>query len=831
MSNATNYLQPYQDHYWGYADEGRVIETPYGLTLAYTEQLLQEFIPHLAPQGLPRFGSLILAVVSTTTNGLNALDSIWASLPEQVQRLDEVAEGYRFAKLLTEVPHKVRQGNLRIVLLQAIFQDSHNGVGLRKSGLIAEQVKSKTIVDQLGELEARALTDYQSRAMVIADFKTLALAGRELKDVPAILQRIAGLPPVTEVLQELQPEQASKPAESSFVERLINHRDTFHVGALVPNLISGLQLSFHASLPSEQPLGGTADITNKGSFDKLLTSEFAFDDHVLLSRLANNEALYKHREVPPTDNDHPRVLLIDNTLKNWGTIRTLSLAAAIAIAEHPKNKQPCRFFLVGKSYREVNLATVPEVIEALRRPDPTLDPGVGITELLEWEDLRQAELFFLGAESSATTSGMQQLQADSRVSIEHWIHSDVQGVVRLYKHPKRGKRLVQELRLPLEVLWKKPTDRSRPTQVSTSTKGFKTYPILFPEMRLKSTWRGTQFTYGITKSRCLVRLYGGNSNVDYGWEFIAADIRPKDNLKAAITNNDGSVSALFASDAKEYSVVNYPTGTRTTVPLNWRIARAKVFFTEEDVFKTNVDDKVISIDQEARITESERVWLSDHYQDPAPIRQHPKSFFRDITRLSINSGMLCFRGHALEYDEKGIYINQQHRLLQNEQAIATETAPGTWTFPDGSNLVHHSDGLLILQSPHRMIPTIYLPARLDTPLGAATEKVFTGPKYFQKQPLIDIHLKGVDEQWKELVLKVNTCLRNCNLSQVEKMLRNNLITCYDESTLAELTTALSTVDYEIRRRGLQQKVVPTDVFFEHYLQPFIDHILDHAAKA
>ena len=69
---------------------------------------------------------------------------------------------------------------------------------------------------------------------------------------------------------------------------------------------------------------------------------------VLMSRLANNESLFHHREVPPADNHYSRIILLDTTLKNWGTIKTISFATMLAIANHPKNKNPIQGISGGK---------------------------------------------------------------------------------------------------------------------------------------------------------------------------------------------------------------------------------------------------------------------------------------------------------------------------------------------------------------------------------------------------------------------------------------------------------------------------------------------------
>ena len=659
-------------------------------------------------------------------------------------------------------------------------------------------------------------------ANLVNDFKTLALVGQNLKDVPTILKRVANLPSVTQAVEALALEPKSEEQRGSLVDQLLDHPDTFHVGALVTNLISGLQISFHASLPSEQPLGGVADITNKGSFDKLLTSEYAFDEHILLSRLANSEALYKHREVPPADNTFTRVLLIDITLKNWGTIRTISFATALAIARHPKNKDPYRIFLVGESYREIAVDTVLEVIDGLTTLDGTLDPGVGIEQLFSHEDLRASEVFFIGTADSVASPTMQRLSSAAGRHIDHWIHPDERGLVRVYKHPKRGKRFVQKLTIPLDKAWSRPTP---PTTAGASTTS---YPILFPEMKMKATWTGDRFTYGTTKYKGLLRLYAGRVNTTHGWEFITGDVRPRDNLKAVITHEDLSVTVLFATDTKEYTLVTYPEGERITVALDRRMHKAKIFYVENDCFAADLSQTTIYIDRQGHITES--AILTVKKKSDKVFRNKDSNFFRHLTRIYITEDdKLRIRKHDLLLINGAIRIH--HRVKKSDiKLTATEKEPGVFAFPDGSCVTHDSNGILTLTSANPTLPVVYLPIQLDTDLGVATVDDFAGNTYYQKKPRITFIVNNPGDETSVANIIIQR-LRWVSLRQVEDMVDDGLIVCADEASLAELTSSLAGYPFRVHGGGVHQRVVTPTEFYQQYIEPFITHIVNHGTNA
>ena len=825
MSAASDYLQSFDHYFWRYEDRGKVIAVPDGRTIGYTDQVINEMVFHLAPYGLPRFGSLLLAITATTAHGAEALEDIVSIVEKQAKRTEEVEKGIWFLKQLTQLPTKFKQGNLRILLLQAVFTHSHNGIGTGKSTQVVEELKADpSITLHPAAQREEALTKLRMMTQMINDFKTLAIIGEELKDVPTILKRISNLPSVTQVVEGLELEPKADEQRGTLIDRLLDHKDTFHVGALVASLISGLQVSFHASLPSEQPLGGVADITNKGSFDKLLTSEYAFDDHVLLSRLANSEALYKHREVLPADNNHARILLIDTTLKNWGNIRTISFAVALAIAHHPRNKDPYRVFLVGKSYREIAIETVVDVIDGLNTVDSTLDPGSGIEQLFTQENLRVGEIFFIGAVASVASPGMQRLVTDSGRHIDHWIHPDERGAIKVYKSRKRSKRLVQELRISLDEVWSKP----QAPKSDDSLTYIINYPILFPGMKMKATWTGERFTYGVTKYKALMRLYAGQVDVTQGWELIAGEVQPKENLKAVITHEDLSVTVLYGTDTKAYTVVSYPDGERTTVALDRRMTNAKNFYVEDGRFAADLSRTTLYIDKWGQITESDTI--PDRRSDKV-FRNKANNFFRRLTRVYITlDHKLRIRKHDLLLENDTIRIH--HRGSEpGIKLMATEKEPGVFTFPDGSFVAHNPNGILYLRSADVTLPDVYLPTQLNTPLGLATADTFSGNTYYQQKPLIELIVNDTGNQIAEVAGLVNEHLDRMDFRRAEDMAKDGLILCPDEATLAKLESMLAGYLYRVQRRGIDQRQLsPTD-FYRQYIEPFIEHIEHYGTNA
>lgn len=828
MSEASKYLQSYAGHYWQYEDGGKVIAVPGGHTLGYSEHLIEEVISYLAPYGLPRFGTLILALAATNSQGVSTLGDILLIIEARAERNQEIEEGYWFAKLLTQLPARYKQGNLRIQLLRTIFADGHNKLSRKRSSRINAELKGKpSVSDYPDAWRQEELSDYEFGRLAYEDFKALALVQRKLGSVEAIVAALSGLPPVQQELLELAPEKEYGNEAEGIVEQLTKDDTTFHVGSLVARLISGLHLSFHTNQPSDQALGGVADITNKGSFDRLLMSEFAYDDDVLMTRLANNQSLYHHREAPPADNDFSRIILIDTTLQNWGTIRTVSFAAMLAIAHHPKNRNPCRVFLIGESYRQISFATAADVVDGMAFPDPSLNPGPGLEQLFTQEETKVSEIFYLGAEAVLATPEMQRFSATFGKHIDHWIHPNQEGEIKVYKNPKRGKRFVQALKLPLEKLWTQPRQR----QEDKSTFSNLDFPILFPEGRMKTKWKDGRFVYALSKKKGLFRTYDGLTTNTAGWELVTENVERSDLLKAVMTHEDLSVTALVANQRDEYALVGQAHEERITLPNYRHLKGNRPFYVQDGCFKTStgIRDKTILIHRDGTVTEEA---YSAHEQDTPTFRNRAANIYQNLHRVYLTVY------NQLRFGKQDLFVKNGDLLLSHQEHRAAtrleaeQRTPGTFTFADGSHIVHNPNGMLTLVSANKDITKIHFPCVIDAALGVATQHEFAGNTYYQKRYKIEIAITRGRARSPELTRIISETLPQISLQKAKAMALNNLIVLEEEQVSAiRLALTGAKFRYLVQRRGTKQNTIPVTEFYDQYIQEFINHIIDHGAQA
>jgi hypothetical protein len=130
---------------------------------------------------------------------------------------------------------------------------------------------------------------------------------------------------------------------------------------------------------AEQPMGGFSDVASRGSPDRLLVSELAYDADTFALRVANQEALYLRRERPPRDRTRDTVVLLDTGIHLWGLPRIFALAVVLALRERRPPEARFRLFVLREGvFREQRLETVAEVEELLGVLDPSPWPGEAV---------------------------------------------------------------------------------------------------------------------------------------------------------------------------------------------------------------------------------------------------------------------------------------------------------------------------------------------------------------------------------------------------------------------------------------------------------------------
>lgn len=704
-----SYFQSYQDYFWQWEDATEVLAIPTGNTIAY-KPLIFDIIEKISVQGLPPFGSLLLAVIATNPSAaedIGHIDKIFrtltAQLPQSKQFLDEVLE---MMQILSVLPQTYKTGNMRVLMLQTLFNNCHNIYSLKDSKSIFNDLKGN------GQLNLNiALKQGFNSNVYQKEFRTFALLKKRFPDAKTIIERMAGLPTLPE--ETLQLEESPELPSKYFVQELIDESKTFHVGSLIKSIWSGLHIPYHLSLPSEQPMGGVSDITNKGDFGRLLISEFANDDLLFLSRLANNEALYLNREIPPASNQQERIILIDVSIKNWGTPKNIAFAIALAIAKHPKTNITCRIFVVGNAYREIYIHNIDAIIAGLQILEGCLHPAQGLEKFCkEQVKDKNHEIFLISATETLQLPSMLKTLADLHEYFTYWIYTDNLGEINVYKKQQKGKKHVQYMKLALAELWNK--EKPTPVPSPPVPKVAAQYPILFPSTmnpkRILSTHDGTVFQ--ITQNRDLLKLRNIADKHNKGWELVYENLPfISGEFEIGLTSTGVYLLLAFNAQNRELHLLNLSTGEKKSAHFKgWKHSSYNFIF-YQDCFYYLYDHSIkhwkIELGKELEINLQEGVptelkaacqQRKEKQEQLARVIQSTAGVLRNLKQVFINEqNELVFNNHKLCINPQ-ICMQLLHSYATKKVFEARASSKTEFTFPNGSTVSVSRSGMLILKS-------------------------------------------------------------------------------------------------------------------------------------
>ncbi len=798
LSSNLSFMQSFEyfisnkNYFWTLEEDGEVIAIRNGDTIAYSEFAIQ-LLEDIADQGLPPFGSLLLVIIATnypTNDSIGQIEkfihqnSHWRGFNWPEDRLDVLRESIRFLRLLASLPAKYTSGNTRVQLFQLLFADCHKILSKKVSRQIISGIKQLKDTGNQKVLRTLSGEGEFSDGYIYDEFRCIALLLKKFPDTNALIGKLAGVPEIQEPVLEEEEERA---VPGDFIESLIDNPTTFPVGALIKSLWSGMSIPIHHSLPSAQPMGGFSDLSNKGDLDKLLISEFAGDDWLFLSRLANNEALYLHRETPPGADQLERIILVDVSIKSWGTPKVLAYAILLAIIKHPKTDIHCTAYAVGNNFYPITVDTVDAVIQSIQLVDGALHPAAGLIKFFELSPARKTEVFFIASADTMRHPAIQKVISDYYSNFKYWVTASQKGEILFYRNQHKGKKLIQQLNLPLEDLWEDKKGRrwSEPVTTSEAAQGKLRAPILFPPpTSAKKVFISSDFDlFAVTKERNLLRHHQGEKSPK-GWELVLEEILPSASHFAVGPNDNGKRLFLcFKIHNRELTIYRLETGESKSIFFNdWRPSRfADFFFAEQEFYYMN-DDHIWSFSWQQDIQVQKNRVVVGHsfinYYEMLRVRAETEkskisftwSVLKNIHNVFINQqGNLVFNKHELVLSKAG-HIQLLPAAGESRKIAITakyNSEQSEFTFPGGNKIRIHRSGLIVLQrandpglSPHlgagieivsgSFLPSVYIPAVLEASLAAATDTHFAGNLYYypieQKHPLVKLSTPGFYEE-------------------------------------------------------------------------------------
>ena len=366
------YFRASEGHFWQWAEEEDVLIWGSGETIAYSDDLAR-ILRSMETEGLPPLGPVLLLLTACRTS-INIHHRFF--LQRQMTRLDSpdlhliLDKAIAFLKMVSELPEELRTGRHRSLLIyQVVGYMVQAESGARES--ILQILETGHFHPKMRELlPPMDAINFRQELMCLSE------AGMrfENRDQLEMILR-TGLPQIPEPA----PVKELPPAQLDLLDQLAEDPRTQLVGRLARRIVSTLQMPMHAFDSGMQTYGGISDISNRGSYDKLLISELANEDALLMARLVNNEALFLRREQPPEDIKKRRILLLDSSLLMWGTPRIYALSAALAFVKRARAGEVTEMYcLGGDHYAAVDPSSVDGVVAAMEWQDHSLHCGLAL---------------------------------------------------------------------------------------------------------------------------------------------------------------------------------------------------------------------------------------------------------------------------------------------------------------------------------------------------------------------------------------------------------------------------------------------------------------------
>ncbi|MDR6560786.1 hypothetical protein J2Y60_000855 [Arcicella sp. BE140] len=712
-----------------------------------------DIIDKLSLQGTPSFGALLLLIIATNPNAqhdINKIDNfIKTYLIKQTLFTSRnsaiVSDTIDFLHLVSRLPKEYKVGTNRILLFQTLMQKNHNSVSYKKIRPIVNAIKLK----RYNKEQLMTPIDF-NEAIFIKDFRTISLVANKFRSVEEITSKMGDIFPINEELL-LEDSISDEKPKLDFVEELIDNTNTFHIGALLKRIWSGLDIPFQNVLPSQQPIGGFSDLTNKGSFDRLLISEFAHDDIVFLTRIANNQALYINREIPPQSEELERIILIDVSIKNWGTPKTLAHALLLAIAKHPKSKINCTAYALGDTYQPLYFEHIDEIIKGTQLLAGCLDASQGLASFFKMNPPNKThEIFFISTNDAIKSASIQKVLSDNHAAINYWMYTDSEGKIDVFKKQYNSRKHTQTLKLPLDELWAKKPKKEvvLPTEQNTSNIENLSFNILFPKQEKGESTLCTSDgqIYHIVGKYLFCEV-----GPEKGWRVVYDNI-PRSHAYEIGLMSDGKIIFLYYDfHKKELTITNLTTKFKASIIFDWRGTRKKFIFKDnafyllmsQDAWEITLTDKVTMLKVELHP-------LLDNFRNREVVLQNLKkepyfsaNFLKNIKKIYINcDGNLSINSHEYILNYKTIQLKQIYKVPTVARVETTSQGKGVFIFPNGHSITVNRLGIITLSSTTLTAKRkhIYIPTIINESLGVGTDFYNAGNLFYSPTNETEKHI-------------------------------------------------------------------------------------------
>lgn len=783
------YFQSYENYFWEWStdedihddtgyNENNLISIPNIGTIAYRAYII-EVLKEFQLIGLPALSPLLLALYATNEGYLD-LKGIKIEMrknPLTMQKYvgDWIKPAFQFLETLKSLPHNYKKGRNRILLLQTIFSNEFNAVSVKQSeNILIEYLRNPQKIANSAHKIGLTVGKFSS------DLRVLSSLNNKFPAAAIIIEAMKGNIKIADLDDEVVQEETTIETNKDFIQELIEDPKTFQVGSLIKRIWSGLKIPMRHLSPGEQPIGGISDMTNKGELSRMLLSEFANEDEIFMNRVANNEALYIQREIPPEENIFERIILIDTSLKNWGTPKVLAFASAIAVIKHPKAHSECKVFALGQTNVLISLDKVEEVVDNLNQVSPVLEVSQALDRFFQVEHKeKDLEVFFITHQENLANENIQRTIHENRDRLKFLVTTSADGELNFYKHHKGTKKHIQKVLLPLQELWANPPQRRKNRENDISSSGKRTdlplnYPILFPTPSHKIAqflYEGEFFILSNKKQLLKTYLSDNYYNRDYydyyktyhGCEVLmeGISVKPKGQFALAKNKQQQFILCQYQPDKKLISKLNLNTkeySEQNITGLNIPIGVNLIYFNKNfylyqsripDVFKINIEGNISIEPKYSNDYEIEKN-CSKVESEVSRLNQSGIKILNNFGKIGINTqNNLIVSGNELSRNDESSVSFLKNKF---DIKILAEQNKNKFTFPDGSEIITDSRGMLTFKSSNGNIPTFYIPSAEKGFLSLSTNVEFGGSEYYLPENTL-LKVKKMEDMYSDYLEK------------------------------------------------------------------------------
>lgn len=554
----TTYFTSNRNYFWFWEDNGEVITFPiHNITIGYREDIIL-LLKDISKSISPNFGSVLLVLYACSPSYKALSYEEVKQFIEQAQddkTIDKQAleyhilNAFRLLSTINALPDHLKKSQKRSLLITEVL----------KNNPTTQQNFSELIsLFESGDYDNTIFLGKEeiSFSKIMEDILVLSRAQSQFSTTESLQEKletgVVDIQPATVLIEE-----------EDVLTSITKDRNLAFLSDIARFLMVGLKIPISSQEEGDLSLGGVSDITNKGNFDKLLLSELAYDNDMFLSRLINNESLYFKREAPPENLQKNRVILLDATIRVWGTPRIIGLALALAFKYHPKSKINTKLFLLeGETHIENTLDDASEIKKALQLLSAHLECSISLENALTSGDIQKDDdVLFVVETSNFKQENVQQVFNRYKKQLDFLVTIAREGMVHYYSLQKGTLKELGNVHVDIDsVVNKKRTFGDTRTKENLNSSSLNFIPAFFEEAPVYPILHTITAPIKEEHSIKLPEVYGGmivrnrfNELVYYHKEFWMAK------SGHIIKNNIGAYHSRFTlnPDGEKIYVLTY----------------------------------------------------------------------------------------------------------------------------------------------------------------------------------------------------------------------------------------------------------------------------------